>query len=131
MSDEQRLTAFGVALRSTSLDELPTLWNVLKGDMSLVGPRPLLVPYLDRYSPFQRRRHDVRPGITGLAQVNGRNALSWEQKFILDVAYVDDHSLAIDARILLLTIWRVLGRQGVSDESTSTMTLFMGNRDSA
>ncbi len=104
ITDEQRLTRFGALLRSTSLDELPTLWNVLRGDMSLVGPRPLLVQYLERYSPHHRRRHEVRPGITGLAQVSGRNTVAWEQKFDYDVAYVDQRSLALDLKILVRTV---------------------------
>lgn len=128
LSDAQRLTRFGRFLRSTSLDELPTLWNVLRGDMSLVGPRPLLMRYLDRYTPEQARRHEVRPGITGWAQVNGRNALSWEEKFRLDVWYVDHRSAWLDAKILVLTVWRVLRRQGISQEGQATMQEFMGDR---
>ena len=126
VTDEQRLTPFGSLLRSTSLDELPTLWNVLRGDMSLVGPRPLLVRYLDRYSSEQRRRHEVRPGITGLAQVSGRNALSWAEKFALDVQYVDTRSFALDLRILARTVRQVWRREGISDEVTATMTEFDG-----
>jgi sugar transferase EpsL len=114
--DDVRLTKFGKFLRSTSLDELPELWNVLKGDMSLVGPRPLLVEYLPLYSAEQARRHDVKPGITGWAQVNGRNAISWEEKFNLDVWYVDHHSLWLDIKILFLTIKKVLIREGISAE---------------
>ena len=126
VTDEQRLTAFGKALRATSLDELPSLWNVLKGDMSIVGPRPLLVAYLDRYTPEQARRHEVWPGITGLAQARGRNALSWEDRFALDVEYVDSRSLALDARILLETVIGVLRRTGVSAEGHATMPEFRG-----
>src|ERR1019366_2178359 len=114
LPDEQRLTALGRFLRSMSLDELPQLWNVLKGDMSLVGPRPLLPEYLPRYTLFQRRRHEVKPGITGWVQVNGRNSLTWEQKFELDVWYVDHRSLWLDARILWMTVLQVLRREGIS-----------------
>lgn len=128
LPDEERLTIFGSFLRSTSLDELPEIWNVLKGDMSLVGPRPLRVSYLDRYSPEQARRHDVRPGITGWAQVNGRNTTSWEERFKMDVWYVDNWSLWLDAKILLLTVWKVLVREGVSAEGNVTMYPFEGNR---
>ena len=124
VTDEERLTPFGSWLRSTSLDELPALGNVLRGDMSLVGPRPLLVRYLDRYTPEQARRHEVRPGITGLAQVSGRNALSWEERFRLDVEYVDRRSLMLDARIVWATIRVVLGRRGIAAEGTATMTEF-------
>jgi lipopolysaccharide/colanic/teichoic acid biosynthesis glycosyltransferase len=123
-SDEERLTQLGVFLRSTSLDELPTLWNVLRGQMSLVGPRPLLVRYLDRYTPEQARRHDLRPGITGLAQVNGRNALSWEQKFRFDVEYVDRRSLWVDLQILTLTARGVVRRQGIQAPGEATMPEF-------
>ena len=129
ISDEDRMTPLGSFLRSTSLDELPTLWNVLKGDMSLVGPRPLLVRYLDRYSPEQRRRHEVRPGVTGLAQVSGRNAIGWDEKFRLDVEYVDNRSLLLDLKILLLTVLKVVKRDGISDGETATMTEFMGNKN--
>lgn len=125
-SDAERLTPFGIALRSTSLDELPSLWNVLKGDMSFVGPRPLLTHYLPLYSPEQARRHEVRPGITGLAQVNGRNATTWEARLAADVDYVDSRSLAVDARILLDTILVVLKRDGVSAEGEATMAEFRG-----
>lgn len=125
-SDAARLTTLGSALRSTSLDELPTLWNVLKGDMSLVGPRPLLVDYLPLYDREQARRHEVRPGITGLAQVSGRNTLQWEEKFRLDVEYVDTRSLLLDLRILLLTVHAVLGREGVNHEGHTTMPAFEG-----
>lgn len=124
LPDAVRLTPFGRWLRATSLDELPELWNVVKGEMSLVGPRPLLVRYLDRYSPEQRRRHDVPPGITGWAQVNGRNALRWEEKFALDVWYVDHRSLALDVRILFLTFARVLRRDGVAAPGEATMPEF-------
>ncbi|WP_309064552.1 sugar transferase [Microbacterium sp.] len=124
VTDAQRLTPFGRALRATSLDELPSLWNVLRGDMSFVGPRPLLVEYLDRYTPEQARRHEVRPGITGLAQANGRNALSWEDKFALDVRYVDGRSLLLDAKVLLATVKSVVSRDGISQEGHATMTKF-------
>ena len=126
LPDADRLTRLGRFLRSTSLDELPELFNVLKGDMSLVGPRPLLMRYLDRYTPEQARRHEVRPGITGWAQINGRNALSWEDKFTLDVWYVDHCSLLLDMRIILQTIWKVLRREGISQEGEATMSEFMG-----
>jgi len=125
-SDAERLTRTGRFLRSTSLDELPTLWNVLKGDMSLVGPRPLLVEYLDRYTPEQARRHEVRPGVTGLAQVSGRNAISWEQKLALDVEYVDNQSFVMDLKVLLRTLSSVLRRDGISAEGEATATLFTG-----
>lgn len=127
-TDDQRLTAFGAMLRSTSLDELPTLWNIIRGDMSVVGPRPLLVQYLDRYTPEQARRHEVRPGLTGLAQVSGRNALDWEDKFRLDVKYVDNTSLSLDIAIITRTVWSVLKRDGISGEGTTTMTEFTGPR---
>lgn len=123
-TDAERLTPFGRLLRTTSLDELPELWNVLKGEMSLVGPRPLPVRYLPRYTPEQARRHEVLPGITGLAQVNGRNALSWEEKFRHDLAYVDGHSLRMDLRILFLTVARVVARTGVSQEGEATAAEF-------
>jgi sugar transferase EpsL len=126
LPDAQRLPAFGRFLRSTSLDELPALWNVLKGDMSLVGPRPLLMQYLDRYTPEQARRHEVRPGITGWAQVNGRNALSWEEKFALDVWYVDHVSLALDLRIIGATIGKIVKREGISQPGQATMEEFRG-----
>jgi lipopolysaccharide/colanic/teichoic acid biosynthesis glycosyltransferase len=129
LPDELRLTQFGKWLRSTSLDELPELFNVLKGEMSLVGPRPLLMEYLPRYSPEQARRHEVKPGITGWAQVNGRNALSWEEKFRLDVWYVDHWNLWLDVKILLLTIWKVLKREGISAEGSATMPMFMGDSE--
>lgn len=126
LPDGERLTPFGKFLRRTSLDELPELWNVLCGDMSLVGPRPLLVDYLPLYSPEQARRHEVRPGITGLVQVSGRNALSWEEKFRLDVAYVDRCSLATDLRILALTAAAVVTGRGVAAEGSETMPRFRG-----
>jgi len=127
ISDQDRLTPFGKALRATSLDELPSLWNVLRGDMSVVGPRPLLVEYLPRYSAEQARRHEVRPGITGLAQASGRNALAWDDKFALDVEYVDSRSLVVDARILLDTVRSVATREGISAEGQATMSKFEGN----
>ncbi|WP_039881817.1 sugar transferase [Marinobacter manganoxydans] len=129
LPDEQRLTRFGNFLRSTSLDELPELWNVLKGDMSLVGPRPLLMEYLQLYSAEQYRRHEMRPGITGWAQVNGRNAISWEDKFRLDVWYVDNQSLWLDLKILFFTLKKVLVRDGISGEGQATMSKFSGNDD--
>lgn len=127
LDDSERLTPFGKFLRSTSLDELPELWNVLKGDMSLVGPRPLLMEYLPLYSEEQYRRHEARPGVTGWAQVNGRNALSWDEKFKLDVWYVDNQSLFLDVKILLLTVKKVLVRDGISAEGEVTMSKFTGN----
>jgi len=127
LPDALRLTPFGRFLRSTSLDELPELWNVLRGDISLVGPRPLLMHYLDRYSPEQARRHDVRPGITGFAQVNGRNALTWEQKFVMDVWYVDHLSLWLDLKIVALTLWKILSREGISQPGQATMQEFQGS----
>lgn len=131
VTDAERLTKVGRFLRSTSLDELPTLWNVLKGDMSLVGPRPLLVDYLARYSPEQARRHEVRPGVTGLAQVSGRNALDWDEKLALDVEYVDHRSLALDLRILVRTVAAVLRRAGISQEGQATMSEFTGSTSEA
>ena len=128
LSDSERLTPFGRLLRSTSLDELPELWNVLKGDMSLVGPRPLLMDYLMLYSPEQARRHEVRPGVTGWAQVNGRNALTWEKKFILDVWYVDNQNFWLDMKILWLTVRQVFLRRGISAEGQATMSPFRGSR---
>lgn len=128
LSDAVRLTPFGRFLRSTSLDELPELWNVIRGDMSLVGPRPLLVEYLPLYSPEQARRHEVRPGITGWAQVNGRNALSWDEKFKLDVWYVDNRSLWLDIKILWLTVKKVLVRDGISATGEATMSKFTGSK---
>ena len=129
LPDEQRLTRFGRRLRATSLDELPTLWNVVRGDMSLVGPRPLLVQYLDRYTPAQRRRHEVLPGITGWAQIHGRNAITWEDKFERDVWYVENVSLGTDLRILLRTVAQVLGRRGISAEGHATMPEFTGSHE--
>lgn len=129
LPDDVRLRPFGRWLRSTSLDELPELWNVLRGDMSLVGPRPLLVDYLPRYSARQARRHEVRPGVTGWAQVNGRNALSWPEKFELDVWYVDNQSLGLDMRILFLTMRSVLKRDGISASGEATMPAFRGNEE--
>jgi sugar transferase EpsL len=126
LSDEERLTRFGLFLRASSLDELPGLWNVLKGDMSLVGPRPLLVEYLPLYSKKQARRHEARPGITGWAQVNGRNAISWEDKFKFDVWYVDNQTLWLDIKILWLTIKKVIFRDGISAEGEATMPKFEG-----
>ena len=126
VTDEQRMTPFGAFLRSTSLDELPTLWNVVRGDMSLVGPRPLLVRYLDRYTPEQARRHEVRPGVTGLAQVSGRNAISWAEKFAKDVEYVDRRSLRLDAWIVWQTIAKVPRRDGISADGQPTMPEFIG-----
>ena len=126
-SDEQRLTRLGRFLRSSSLDELPELFNVIKGDMSLVGPRPLLMQYLDRYTSEQARRHEVKPGITGWAQVNGRNAITWEEKFALDVWYVDNRSLLLDIKILAMTVVKVFRREGISAAGEATMTEFMGN----
>lgn len=127
LPDAERLTRFGRFLRSTSLDELPELFNILQGEMSLVGPRPLLMQYLTRYTPEQARRHDVHPGITGWAQVNGRNALTWEDKFSLDVWYVDHWSLALDIKIMLLTAWKVVKREGISQEGQATAAEFMGS----
>ncbi len=128
LPDEQRLTPLGRFLRSTSLDELPELWNVLKGDMSLVGPRPLLMEYLPLYTPEQFRRHEVKPGITGWAQVNGRNALTWEEKFALDVWYVDHVNFWLDVKILLLTVWKVLRREGIAHSNAVTMPKFTGSK---
>lgn len=127
LSDEERLTPLGRLLRATSLDELPELWNVLTGDMSLVGPRPLLMEYLPLYTADQNRRHEVRPGVTGWAQVNGRNAISWEEKFTLDVWYVDNQSFWLDLRILMMTIKRVLSRKGVNAPGEATMPRFTGS----
>ncbi len=126
LPDEVRLTAFGKKLRATSLDELPELWNILKGDMSVVGPRPLLVRYLPLYNEEQRHRHDVRPGLTGWAQVNGRNTLSWEDKFRYDVDYVQNVSFALDAKTVLLTVKKVFCREGISSDSAATMEEFTG-----
>lgn len=127
LPDSERMTPFGSFLRASSLDELPELWNVLKGDMSLVGPRPLLMEYLPRYTPEQFRRHEVRPGVTGWAQVNGRNALSWEEKFRLDVWYVDNRSFWLDLKIIFLTVKKVLMRDGISADGEVTMPKFMGS----
>jgi sugar transferase EpsL len=127
LEDAKRLTPLGAFLRESSIDELPELWNVLKGDMSLVGPRPLLPEYLPRYSAFQRRRHEVKPGITGWAQANGRNALTWEQKFEMDVWYVDHWNIWLDLKILWLTIARVLHRDGISQVGHATMPEFTGS----
>ncbi|MFM2416245.1 MAG: hypothetical protein RL385_968 [Pseudomonadota bacterium] len=129
LPDEARLTRFGQVLRATSLDELPELWNVLRGDMSLVGPRPLLMEYLPRYNARQARRHDVRPGITGWAQINGRNTLSWDEKFELDLWYVENQSLSLDLKILARTVWTVIRRKGISAEGEVTMPRFMGTAD--
>ncbi len=128
LPDHERLTGLGRLLRATSLDELPELINVLKGEMSLVGPRPLIMAYLPRYTPRQARRHEMRPGITGWAQVNGRNAVDWDERFEMDVWYVENHSLLLDARILWLTVLTVLKRDGVSAEGHATMPEFMGNQ---
>lgn len=128
LPDAERLTKFGKFLRSTSLDELPELWNVLKGDMSLVGPRPLLMEYLPLYTKEQARRHEVRPGITGWAQVNGRNAISWEEKFALDVWYVENQSLWLDIKILWLTVKKVLVREGISAAGEATVEKFTGSK---
>lgn len=127
VTDEQRMTRFGQLLRSTSLDELPSLWNVVRGDMSIVGPRPLLPAYLPLYSEEQARRHEVRPGITGLAQTSGRNALSWAERFTLDVAYVDRRSAMLDLKILWATVRTVFAREGIAEEGEVTMTPFGGN----
>lgn len=127
LPDSERMTPFGNFLRSTSLDELPELWNVLKGDMSLVGPRPLLMEYLPLYSKEQARRHEVRPGVTGWAQINGRNAISWEEKFKLDVWYVDNQSFWLDVKILFLTVKKVFVRDGISAEGEATMSKFTGS----
>ena len=127
LPDSMRMTAFGKMLRSSSLDELPELWNVLKGDMSLVGPRPLLMEYVPLYNKEQTRRHEMRPGITGWAQINGRNAISWEEKFQLDVWYVDNHSIWLDLKILLLTLKKVFIKEGISADGEVTMTKFTGS----
>jgi lipopolysaccharide/colanic/teichoic acid biosynthesis glycosyltransferase len=129
LPDRERLTAFGSLLRSSSLDELPELWNVVRGDMSLVGPRPLLVEYLPLYSAKQARRHEVRPGVTGWAQINGRNAISWQEKFDLDVWYVDNRSFALDMKILLLTVKKVLRSEGITAEGSATYERFTGSVD--
>jgi lipopolysaccharide/colanic/teichoic acid biosynthesis glycosyltransferase len=127
LPDAQRLSRLGRILRSTSLDELPELVNVLRGEMSLVGPRPLRMRYLDRYTPKQARRHEVKPGITGWAQVNGRNAITWEEKFALDVWYVDNLSLLLDLKIILLTVWKALKREGINQPGFATAEEFMGS----
>lgn len=128
LEDSQRMTPFGAFLRASSLDELPELWNVLKGDMSLVGPRPLLMEYLPLYSEEQNRRHEVRPGVTGWAQVNGRNALSWDEKFKLDIWYVDNQSLWLDLKILFMTVKKVVVKEGISGSGEVTMSKFTGNK---
>ena len=130
LSDSKRLTRFGRFLRALSLDELPELLNILRGEMSLVGPRPLLMEYLERYSPEQIRRHDVYPGLTGWAQVNGRNAITWQDKFALDVWYVDHCSFWLDIKILFLTLWKVIKREGISQPGQATTEYFIGNSDS-
>ena len=127
LPDEERLTDFGRFLRRASLDELPQLWNVLRGDMSLVGPRPLLLDYVPLYDETQKKRLDVKPGITGWAQINGRNALTWEEKFSLDVWYVEHHSLGLDIKILMLTFWKALRREGIAAPGEATMPRFMGS----
>lgn len=129
LPDEVRLTKFGKFLRSTSIDELPELFNILKGDMSVIGPRPLLVEYIPRYNEHQHRRHEVRPGLSGWAQVNGRNTVSWEDKFDMDVYYVDNYSLAMDVKILFMTVLNVLKREGISSETSATMEVFMGTSE--
>ncbi len=129
LPDEVRLTKFGMFLRSTSIDELPELFNILKGDMSVIGPRPLLVEYLPRYNEHQKRRHEVRPGLSGWAQVNGRNTVGWEDKFNMDVEYVDNYSLKMDIKILFMTIVNVLKHDGISSETSATMEVFMGNEE--
>jgi sugar transferase EpsL len=128
LPEGERLTSFGRFLRSASLDELPELWNVLKGDMSLVGPRPLLMQYLERYTLEQARRHEVKPGITGWAQVNGRNAITWEEKFKLDVWYVDNKSFWLDNKIIFMTIWKIFKREGINQEGHATAEEFMGDK---
>lgn len=129
LPDEVRLTKFGQFLRSTSVDELPELFNILKGDMSVIGPRPLLIEYLPRYNEHQRRRHEVRPGLSGWAQVNGRNTVSWDDKFNMDVEYVDNYSIILDIKILFITVLNVLKRDGISSETSATMEVFMGNEE--
>jgi lipopolysaccharide/colanic/teichoic acid biosynthesis glycosyltransferase len=126
LPDAERLTRFGRFLRSTSLDELPELSNVLRGDMSLVGPRPLLMAYLERYTPEQSRRHSVKPGVTGLAQISGRNAITWEDKFALDVWYVDNYSFMLDLKIIALTAWKMLRREGINEPGEATAREFSG-----
>ena len=129
LPDELRLTKFGRLLRATSLDELPEAWNILRGDMSVIGPRPLLMQYLGRYSDQQKRRHEVRPGLSGWAQVHGRNALSWEERFELDVWYVDHVSFALDAKIVFMTVFKALKREGISSATSATMEEFMGTEN--
>lgn len=129
LPDEVRLTKFGKFLRSTSIDELPELFNILKGDMSVIGPRPLLVEYIPRYNERQHRRHEVRPGLSGWAQVNGRNSISWEDKFDMDVHYVDNYSFAMDVKILFMTVLNVLKKEGISSETSATMEVFMGTSE--
>ena len=131
LPDSERLTPFGKKLRATSLDELPELWNVLKGDMSLVGPRPLLMSYLPLYNEFQNRRHEMKPGVTGWAQVNGRNALSWDEKFAHDIWYIDHYSFWLDMKILFLTVKKVFIKEGISDEGEATMPYLTGNETDA
>ena len=127
LPDEERLTPFGKKIRSLSIDELPELINVLKGDMSLVGPRPLLVDYLELYSEEQRRRHEMRPGITGLAQISGRNSISWDERFKLDVSYIDKYNIFLDFKILFMTVYKVIKRDGITQEGNATMESFTGN----
>ena len=128
LPDRERLTDFGKKLRATSLDELPELWNVLKGEMSLVGPRPLLMHYLSLYNDFQNRRHEMKPGVTGWAQVNGRNAISWDEKFAHDVWYIDNFSFWLDIKILFLTVKKIFVKEGISAEGEATMPYFTGNK---
>lgn len=130
LTDEIRLTAFGQFLRRTSIDELPELWNIIRGDMSLVGPRPLLMEYLPLYSSHQARRHELRPGLTGWAQVNGRNAISWEEKFDYDVWYIDNHSFGLDLKILLMTVIKVFKSSGIAAQNHATMPIFKGSKES-
>ena len=127
LPDYYRLKSLGQFLRTTSLDELPEIFNVLRGDMSIVGPRPLLMRYLERYTPEQKRRHELKPGITGWAQINGRNALTWEERFKLDVWYIDYHSLSLDIKIFALTIWRILKREGINQPGQATAEEFLGS----
>jgi len=129
LPDIKRLTSIGQILRRLSLDELPELWNIVKGEMSFVGPRPLLMQYLERYTPEQERRHEVKPGITGWAQINGRNALTWEERFKLDVWYVDHVSFWLDVKILTLTVWKVIKREGINQRGQATMSEFLGYSD--
>lgn len=129
LNDSIRLTKFGKILRATSLDEIPELWNILKGDMSIVGPRPLLTQYLPLYTEFQRRRHEVRPGLTGLAQISGRNAISWEEKFILDVKYLDNITFFNDWKYIITTVKKVIIKEGISSENSQTMELFRRNQE--